>query len=88
MMHPTEIERILREKIPQCEAMARDLTGTLDHFEVTVVSPAFNGLGMVQQHQLIYAALKEELKGAIHALSLKTFTPEAWSQLNKPRGIS
>jgi acid stress-induced BolA-like protein IbaG/YrbA len=51
------------------------------HFEAVVVSPEFVGKNMVKQHQLVYAALGERMKAEIHALSMKTFTPEAWLKL-------
>lgn len=51
------------------------------HFEATVVSSEFVGKNMVKQHQLVYAALGERMKAEIHALSMKTFTPEAWLKL-------
>ena len=49
------------------------------HFEATVVSPAFAGKNMVQQHQLVYQALGDRMRQEIHALSIKTFTPDAWA---------
>lgn len=52
------------------------------HFEALVVSPQFTGKTMVQQHQLVYRALGDRMREEIHALSMKTFTPEAWMQLN------
>ncbi len=52
------------------------------HFEAVIVSPAFVGKTMVQQHQLVYAALGDRMRAEIHALSMKTLTPEAWKQLN------
>ena len=51
------------------------------HFEATIVSPAFEGKRMVQQHQLVYAALGERMKAEIHALGMKTYTPTQWSEL-------
>jgi acid stress-induced BolA-like protein IbaG/YrbA len=48
------------------------------HFEAVIVSPEFVGKTMVKQHQLVYAALGERMKAEIHALSMKTLTPEAW----------
>ena len=51
------------------------------HFEATVVSPEFTGKSMVQQHQLVYAALGDRMRAEIHALSMRTFTPEAWLKL-------
>lgn len=52
------------------------------HFEAVIVSPAFTGKNMVQQHQLVYQALGERMRSEIHALSIKTFTPETWIRNN------
>ena len=52
------------------------------HFEATIVSPAFEGKRMVQQHQLVYAALGDRMRAEIHALGMKTFTPTQWAELN------
>ena len=52
------------------------------HFEATIVSPAFEGKRMVQQHQMIYATLGDRMKAEIHALGMKTFTPAQWAELN------
>ena len=48
------------------------------HFEALIVSPTFVGKNMVQQHQLVYQALGDRMRSEIHALSMRTFTPEAW----------
>ncbi|MDP3744395.1 MAG: BolA family protein [Methylotenera sp.] len=48
------------------------------HFEALIVSPAFVGKSMVQQHQLVYQALGDRMRAEIHALSMKTLTPEVW----------
>lgn len=50
------------------------------HFEAIIVSPAFEGKGMLQQHQLVYQALGHRMHEEIHALSMKTFTPEQWAK--------
>ena len=52
------------------------------HFEAVIVSPEFTGKSMVQQHQRVYAALGDRMKAEIHALSMRTLTPEAWQKLN------
>ena len=49
------------------------------HFEAIVVSAQFDGKRMVQQHQLVYQALGDRMREEIHALSLRTYTPEAWA---------
>lgn len=75
--------RIL-EALPGSEVEVRDTTGTGDHFEARVVSPAFSGKPMVQQHQLVYAPLQQWLKtGELHALALKTYSPEQWQKLGQ-----
>jgi acid stress-induced BolA-like protein IbaG/YrbA len=50
------------------------------HFEALVVSPQFTGKNKVQQHQLVYFALGERMRAEIHALSMRTLTPDAWAQ--------
>ena len=51
------------------------------HFEAVIVSAAFSGKSMVQQHQLVYAALGDRMRAEIHALSMKTYTPEQWANM-------
>lgn len=57
-----------------------DVRGDGAHFEAVVVSPAFAGLPRVRQHQLVYAALGERMREEIHALSMKTYSPEEWAR--------
>jgi acid stress-induced BolA-like protein IbaG/YrbA len=52
------------------------------HFEAVIVSPVFVGKNMVQQHQLVYQALGDRMRSEIHALSMRTFTPEAWAKMD------
>lgn len=52
------------------------------HFEATIVSAAFVGKNMVQQHQLVYGALGDRMRAEIHALSMQTYTPQKWQELN------
>lgn len=80
VIEPSEIERLLLTAFPDAQIQIEDLTGTKDHYQAVVVSGAFSGKSSVQQHQLVYQALAEEMKGPIHALALKTFTPEAWTE--------
>lgn len=53
------------------------------HFEGIIVSPEFENKSMVQQHQLVYAALGDRMRAEIHALSMKTYTPQKWKEINK-----
>jgi len=73
------ISERIRAALPDADIEVRDTTGTGDHFEARVVSASFWGLPLVRQHQLVYGALDEKLAtGELHALALKTFTPEQW----------
>lgn len=54
------------------------------HFEAVIVSPQFTGISRVQQHQRVYQSLGDRMRSEVHALSLRTFTPEAWAQSNHP----
>ncbi len=74
-MTPEEIRRGIEEGIAGARARVRDLRGTGDHFEALVVAQAFKGLSLVERHRLVYAALGDNVGGAIHALALKTLTP-------------
>jgi acid stress-induced BolA-like protein IbaG/YrbA len=56
-----------------------EVRGDGAHFEAVIVSPAFAGLTRVRQHQLVYAALGERMREEIHALSMRTFSPEEWA---------
>ena len=70
-----EVINLIKQKIADSEVYVENLKGD-DHLQVTVISSEFNGLSLVKQHQLVYSALKEELASeAIHALALKTETP-------------
>lgn len=61
------------------EAQVMDLTGTLDHYQAVVVSPAFQGKLMIEQHKMVFGLVQSEMSsGEIHALTLKTFTPEQY----------
>lgn len=58
----------------------RDLTGTKDHWEAVIVSEAFSGKSRIEQHQMVYRALGELMAGPVHALALKTYSPESWAK--------
>lgn len=71
-MDAREIERLIREAIPDASVTIRDLAGDGDHYAATVISEAFRGKTRVQQHQIVYQALKGQMGGALHALALQT----------------
>ncbi|MBP7062673.1 BolA family protein [Ferrovibrio sp.] len=74
-MDASEIERMIKEALPDAEVRIDDLRGDGDHYAATVTSAAFAGLSRVKQHQLVYAALKGRMGGQLHALALTTQTP-------------
>jgi stress-induced morphogen len=69
------IERI-RAVLPDAQVELKDLTGTQDHWEATIVSAAFAGKSPVERHRMVYAVLADELRGPIHALTLVLRVPE------------
>ena len=75
MATKSEVINLIKQKLVDSEVYVENLKGN-DHLQVTVISSEFNGLSLVKQHQLVYSALKNELASeAIHALALKTETP-------------
>jgi stress-induced morphogen len=72
-MAANDIERLIRARIPDAEVTIRDLG---DHYAATVIAESFRGKSRVQQHQIVYEALKAEMGGRLHALALQTGTPE------------
>jgi len=76
-MDQHEIERLIREALPDAKVEIRDLAGDGDHFAATVTSEAFRGKTRVAQHKLVYDALKGRMGGELHALALQTAVPDA-----------
>ena len=74
-MAPEDVKRYIAENL-DCQHL--EVTGDGHHFEALIVSEAFRGKSRVQQHQLVYQALGERMREEIHALSMRTFTPEDW----------
>ena len=75
-MDPGEIERLIKEALPDAQIALEDLVGDGDHWSARVVSSAFIGKTRVQQHQLIYKALKGRMGDELHALALQTSAPK------------
>ena len=80
-MNPEELKKLITAAFADGHV---DVTGDGRHFSAVVVSSAFNGKAMVAQHRLVYAALGDRFDTeAVHALSLKTYTPEQWQALQQ-----
>ncbi len=75
-MEATEIEAMIRESIPDAKVTIQDMRGDGDHYAAHVVSGEFAGKSRVQQHQMVYKALKGKMGDELHALALQTSTPE------------
>ena len=75
-MTADEIERLIKESIPDAEVTIRDLAGDGDHYAARVVSRTFEGLSRIRQHQAVYSALGGRVGGELHALQLETAVPQ------------
>jgi stress-induced morphogen len=75
-MAASEIERLIRAHIPDADVTIQDLAGDGEHYKATVIAKSFRGKSRVQQHKIVYDALKGEMGGKLHALALQTGAPE------------
>lgn len=75
-MSAGDIEKLIKDAIPDAKVTIRDLAGDGDHYAAEVVSESFRGKNRVQQHQMVYNALKGNMGGVLHALALQTSAPE------------
>ncbi len=75
-MQAGDIERLIKEALPDAVVTIRDLAGDGDHYAAEVVSAEFKGKSRVQQHQMVYQALQGNMGGTLHALALQTSAPE------------
>lgn len=71
-MDAAEIERLIRGALPDARVVIEDLRGDGDHYAALVVSAAFKGKSRVQQHQMVYGALRGRMGSELHALALQT----------------
>jgi stress-induced morphogen len=76
MPSAAELKQRIESALPGAEVQVEDLTGGGDHFRAEVVSDRFDGLSRIDQHKLVYDVFGAEVGGAIHALSIKTSTPD------------
>ena len=78
MIDNDSLTALIRAELPDAQVDIVDRTGTMDHFNVTVVSNGFKGRTLIEQHQLVYGALRAALKdGRVHAVELKTIVSES-----------
>lgn len=75
-MQAHEIESLIKDALPDAQVTIDDLAGDGDHYAARVVSASFRGRSRVQQHQMIYDALRGRMGDSLHALALQTSAPE------------
>jgi stress-induced morphogen len=76
-MTPDQLKIRLETLSPGTRAQVVDLTGTMDHYQAMIVSPAFEGKMMIEQHRMVFKLVQAEVdSGEVHALTLKTYTPD------------
>jgi acid stress-induced BolA-like protein IbaG/YrbA len=80
-MDPTEVEKLIKAGLPDCEVSVK---GDGSHFDAVVVGEVFAGLSAVKQQQLVYATMVDKItSGQVHALTIKTYTPQEWEKAKK-----
>lgn len=85
MVSLKQVETMIQTKLPDAQVIVKDLTGGGDHLEAIVVSSEFEGKSKVIQHQMVYGAVADAMADeSIHALALKTYTPETWQEAGQP----
>ncbi len=75
-MKSEDIEKMIKDAIPDATVEITDLAGDGDHYSAKVISKSFEGMNRVKQHQTVYSALKGKMGGELHALALQTETPK------------
>ena len=81
-MEAESVKELIAKGIPDAKIEVIDTTGTKDHFSAVVISSSFEGLSLIDQHKQVYKAVGEHMTKEIHALQLKTFSPEQWEKNN------
>ena len=79
-MNEDDIKKMIEDGLAGSQAI---VSGDGTHFEATVIYKEFTGKSMLQQHRMVYGTLGDSMQGAIHALSLRTYTPQDWNNLIK-----
>ncbi len=82
-MNPEDVQRLIEAGVPGCEAI---VSGDGSHFDAIVISESFVGKSLVDKQRMVYATVNDRItSGELHALSIKTYTPEEWDKARKLR---
>ncbi len=82
-----KIENLIKNSLPDATIYVMDPYNDGQHFQALVISPTFDGVSLVEQHQMVMNPLREALETDVHALGLKTFTPEKWERKKGQYGM-
>ena len=82
-----KIETLIKNSLPDATIYVMDPYNDGQHFQALVISPTFDGVSVVEQHQMVMNPLREALETDVHALGLKTFTPEKWERKKGQYGM-
>ena len=80
-MTPQQIKSVIESSVPQSTAHVVDPMNDGQHLQAIVISPVFEGLMLIKQHQMVMKPLKDAMAQSVHALGLKTFTPQKWEEV-------
>ncbi|MEC7854432.1 MAG: BolA/IbaG family iron-sulfur metabolism protein [Candidatus Neomarinimicrobiota bacterium] len=83
-MDADKVRELIQSGIPNSTAEVIDTTGTNDHFSAVIISNSFEGLSLIEQHQMVYKSVGAHMTNEIHALEIKTFSEKKWKE--KSRG--
>ncbi len=87
MMRESEVKELIKRVMPDAEIEVTDTTGGSDHFQILVISNEFKGKLLIDQHRMVQKSLEVAFSdGRIHAVQIKTETPESWAKKEKPSG--
>lgn len=87
MARVEDVKQLIEKNVPGSTAYVLDPMNDGEHLQAMVVSPAFAGLMLVKQHQMVMKPLKEAFATSVHALALKTFTPQKWNEVKGQYGF-
>lgn len=87
IMTPEDIQKIIERSVPQSQAHVLDPMCDGKHLQAIVISPVFEGMPLVKQHQMVTKPLQAAFAGSVHALGVKTFTPEKWDAVRGQYGL-
>ena len=82
-----EIQKIIESSVDNATAYILDPMNDGQHLQAIVISPAFEGIPLIKQHKMVMSPLKEAFAESVHALGVKTFTPEKWEQVKNQYNI-